>query len=241
MAVNLFLKSAIFCDVTSGSTIGKEKWNIRYNRTMPGSRHQRHLRNMTSTGSKYTNNRIYLDINTKPSIVIKTKDNFTLIGAYNTDVQSNSRVDKYEVDINTSRQSNIINNTSVTTCLDTDVFFNCTSVTATSAYNESAYGNMTLTPPYNLPRLSVEIQIAFYAIIFVLALVGNLLIIITLIQNKRMRTVTNVFLLNLAISDMLLALVCMPFTLVPVILMDFIFGKFMCVFIRYLQGKGCTC
>ena len=90
---------------------------------------------------------------------------------------------------------------------------------------------------YNVPRLSAEIQVALYSIIFSTALVGNLLIIVTLIQNKRMRTVTNVFLLNLAVSDLLLALVCMPFTLVPVLLMDFIFGAFMCVFIRYLQGE----
>ncbi|GFR73152.1 cholecystokinin receptor type A [Elysia marginata] len=90
---------------------------------------------------------------------------------------------------------------------------------------------------YNVPRLSAEIQVALYSIIFSTALVGNLLIIVTLIQNKRMRTVTNVFLLNLAVSDLLLALVCMPFTLVPVLLMDFIFGAFMCVFIRYLQVK----
>ncbi|KAH9499483.1 hypothetical protein Btru_077975 [Bulinus truncatus] len=111
--------------------------------------------------------------------------------------------------------------------------------------NESFFNLSTTEAPlnasneteiYNLPRISSEIQIVFYSIIFVLALVGNLLIIITLIQNKRMRTVTNVFLLNLAISDLLLALVCMPFTLVPVLLMDFIFGAFMCVLIRYLQG-----
>ncbi|XP_012941704.2 cholecystokinin receptor type A, partial [Aplysia californica] len=109
--------------------------------------------------------------------------------------------------------------------------------------SNSSVGNVTEVPPYNLPRLSVEIQIALYSIIFVLALVGNLLIIITLIQNKRMRTVTNVFLLNLAISDLLLALVCMPFTLVPVLLMDFVFGSFMCVFIRYLQAVsvGVSC
>ncbi|KAK6976432.1 C-X-C chemokine receptor type 2 [Biomphalaria glabrata] len=102
--------------------------------------------------------------------------------------------------------------------------------------NDSRLSNETET--YNLSRISSEIQIVFYSLIFILALVGNLLIIITLIQNKRMRTVTNVFLLNLAISDLLLALVCMPFTLVPVLLMDFIFGAFMCVFIRYLQGKS---
>ncbi|KAL4230565.1 hypothetical protein ACF0H5_010944 [Mactra antiquata] len=75
-----------------------------------------------------------------------------------------------------------------------------------------------------------------YALIFLLAVLGNALVIITLIQNKRMRTVTNVFLLNLSISDLLLAVFCMPFTIIPMMLKNFIFGAHMCVIIRYLQA-----
>ena len=84
---------------------------------------------------------------------------------------------------------------------------------------------------------SGEIRIPLYVIIFLLSVVGNILVILTLIQNRRMRTVTNVFLLNLSISDLLLAVFCMPFTLIPLFLRNFIFGEFMCVAIRYLQGK----
>lgn len=76
-----------------------------------------------------------------------------------------------------------------------------------------------------------------YALIFLLAVLGNVLVILTLIQNKRMRTVTNVFLLNLSVSDLLLAVFCMPFTIVPMLLKNFIFGAQMCVIIRYFQGK----
>ncbi|KAL8598787.1 hypothetical protein ACOMHN_033350 [Nucella lapillus] len=90
---------------------------------------------------------------------------------------------------------------------------------------------------YVVPRISAEIQIGLYMLIFLLAVVGNLLILVTLFQNKRMRTVTNVFLVNLALSDLLLAVFCMPFTLVPVILRNFIFGAAMCVLLRYLQGE----
>ena len=75
-----------------------------------------------------------------------------------------------------------------------------------------------------------------YLIIFLLAVVGNVLVILTLVHNKRMRTVTNLFLLNLAISDLLLGIFCMPFTLVGFLLRDFIFGEMMCKLLPYLQG-----
>lgn len=42
-----------------------------------------------------------------------------------------------------------------------------------------------------------EVMIPLYSVIFVLSVVGNILVIVTLTQNRRMRTVTNVFLLNL--------------------------------------------
>lgn len=82
-----------------------------------------------------------------------------------------------------------------------------------------------------------EMRIPLYALIFILSVVGNTLVILTLVQNHRMRTVTNVFLLNLAISDLLLAVFCMPFTLIPQLMRNFIFGEFICVSVRYLQGK----
>ncbi|XP_071124578.1 cholecystokinin receptor type A-like [Mytilus edulis] len=92
--------------------------------------------------------------------------------------------------------------------------------------------------PYEIPALTLEwkILIPLYCLIFVLSVVGNILVILTLVQNKRMRTVTNVFLLNLAISDLFIAILCMPFNTIPLILQNFVFGKFMCISVRYLQG-----
>jgi hypothetical protein len=78
--------------------------------------------------------------------------------------------------------------------------------------------------------------IPLYSLIFLLAVIGNALVIMTLVQNKRMRTVTNLFLLNLAISDLLLSMFCMPITLVGMLLRDFIFGEIMCKLFPYLQG-----
>ncbi|EEC07855.1 sulfakinin receptor, putative [Ixodes scapularis] len=89
----------------------------------------------------------------------------------------------------------------------------------------------------------VILRITLYSIIFVFAVVGNVLVLVTLVQNKRMRTVTNVFLVNLAVSDLLLGVLCMPFTLVGSLLRNFVFGEIMCRLIPYLQegyGRQCT-
>lgn len=42
-----------------------------------------------------------------------------------------------------------------------------------------------------------EAIVPMYVVIFLLAVVGNALVVVTLVRNKRMRTVTNVYLLNL--------------------------------------------
>ena len=119
------------------------------------------------------------------------------------------------------------------------------NVSGIMMFNQTTSG---VTDPYprtrvfQSPPLGTQdiVTIPIYSLVFVLSVVGNLLVIITLIQNKRMRTVTNVFLLNLSVSDLLLAVFCMPFTIVPVMLKNFIFGPVICVIIRYLQGESTT-
>jgi hypothetical protein len=89
-----------------------------------------------------------------------------------------------------------------------------------------------------LTQFPTELSITLYSIIFVMSITGNILVILTIIREKKMRTITNLFLLNLAASDMMLSVLCMPFTLVATTLLrDFIFGEAMCIIIRYFQGK----
>jgi hypothetical protein len=77
-----------------------------------------------------------------------------------------------------------------------------------------------------------------YAVILLLSVIGNTLVIVTLGVDSKMHTVTNLFLLNLAISDLLLGVFCMPFTLVGNLLREFIFGSLMCRLVPYLQGMN---
>ncbi|XP_018416911.1 PREDICTED: cholecystokinin receptor type A [Nanorana parkeri] len=84
--------------------------------------------------------------------------------------------------------------------------------------------------------LHTAVRIFLYSLIFMLGVMGNSLVIVVLIRNKRMRTVTNIFLLSLAVSDLMLCLFCMPFTLIPNLLEDFIFGSTVCRAAFYFMG-----
>ncbi|XP_066488713.1 cholecystokinin receptor type A [Tiliqua scincoides] len=92
-----------------------------------------------------------------------------------------------------------------------------------------------LSSPSN-KDLDQTVRILLYSLIFLLSVLGNTLVIIVLIRNKRMRTVTNIFLLSLAISDLMLCFFCMPFTLIPNLLQDFIFGSAICKIASYFMG-----
>uniref|UniRef100_A0A3P9PZG5 G-protein coupled receptors family 1 profile domain-containing protein n=1 Tax=Poecilia reticulata TaxID=8081 RepID=A0A3P9PZG5_POERE len=53
-----------------------------------------------------------------------------------------------------------------------------------------------------------------YSFIFLLCMVGNVLVCLIVLENRCMRTVTNLFILNLAVSDLLVGIFCIPTTLV---------------------------
>ncbi|CAM4706046.1 unnamed protein product, partial [Lepidochelys kempii] len=53
-----------------------------------------------------------------------------------------------------------------------------------------------------------------YILIFLMCMTGNMLPGVTVLTNRQMWTVTNMFILNLAIHDLLVGTFCMPTTLV---------------------------
>lgn len=68
----------------------------------------------------------------------------------------------------------------------------------TNSNNNNSIERITTTATTSTDNVfESKIIIPLYVIIFVLAVVGNTLVLVTLIRNKRMRTVTNVYLLNL--------------------------------------------
>ncbi|EDO40944.1 predicted protein, partial [Nematostella vectensis] len=73
-------------------------------------------------------------------------------------------------------------------------------------------------------------------IIFLISAVGNSLVCIVILRRRRMKTVTNYFVLNLAIADLALTCICIPFD-IPVQEMNYVwpYGGFMCKILYPLQ------
>ncbi|KAI1292186.1 Neuropeptide FF receptor 2 [Halotydeus destructor] len=75
-----------------------------------------------------------------------------------------------------------------------------------------------------------------YTVIFMMGIVGNSFVVAVVLRNPRMRTVTNYFIVNLALADILVLLFCLPATLLSNLFIPWMLGKFMCKAVSYLQG-----
>ncbi|CAH1169998.1 unnamed protein product [Phaedon cochleariae] len=83
------------------------------------------------------------------------------------------------------------------------------------------------------------VQVAFFMIyttIFVLGIFGNVLVCYVVFRNRAMQTVTNLFITNLALSDILLCVLAVPFTPLYTFLGEWVFGRLICHLVSYAQG-----
>lgn len=107
-------------------------------------------------------------------------------------------------------------------------------------------GNVTVAPEteeeileqiieFIFPRSWTWVLITCHALVFFVGLVGNTLVCVSVYRNHSMRTVTNYFIVNLAIADFLVILLCLPPTVIWDVTMTWFFGVSMCKITLYLQ------
>lgn len=78
--------------------------------------------------------------------------------------------------------------------------------------------------------------IVSYVAIIVLAVTGNMAVVAVVLSNAKLRTVTNMFLVSLAVSDLLIATVNMPLQLRLYTSKEWVDGLALCRFNPYIQG-----
>ncbi|XP_055533606.1 neuropeptide Y receptor type 2 [Wyeomyia smithii] len=99
----------------------------------------------------------------------------------------------------------------------------------------------TLFPDNNIDYILTNetVQIVFcllYSSIFILGIFGNVLVCYVVFRNKAMQSVTNLFITNLALSDILLCVLAVPFTPSYTFLGRWVFGKLICHTVPLAQG-----
>ncbi|KAL7024471.1 hypothetical protein ACKWTF_013054 [Chironomus riparius] len=96
-------------------------------------------------------------------------------------------------------------------------------------------------PPYDdlfHKPLTLVIFSLLYILTFLLGLFGNFLVCFVVARQRTMQTVTNFFITNLAFADILLCLFCVTLTPAYTMIGQWIFGKFLCHLVAFLQ---CWC
>ncbi|XP_028274008.1 neuropeptide FF receptor 2 [Parambassis ranga] len=102
--------------------------------------------------------------------------------------------------------------------------------------NPLTHQNITYVDFYlHKPSVAAVFTVS-YLLIFLVCMVGNSVVCFIVLRSKNMRTVTNLFILNLAISDLLVGIFCMPTTLVDNIITGWPFGSVVCKLSGMVQG-----
>ncbi|XP_020641810.3 neuropeptide FF receptor 1 [Pogona vitticeps] len=102
----------------------------------------------------------------------------------------------------------------------------------------SSKRNLTYSPYYQHSLPVAVLYIVAYLFIFALCVVGNSLVCFVVLKNRRMRTVTNLFIFNLAISDLLVGIFCVPTTLVDNLITGWPFSNSICKMSGLAQGMS---
>nr|BDP38645.1 fluorescent sensor for neuropeptide Y [synthetic construct] len=108
---------------------------------------------------------------------------------------------------------------------------NCCS-TALSLNDESL---LKLDDSTKLVGVQVILILA-YSTIILFGVTGNSLVVYVVYKFRNLRTVTNFFIINLAVADLLVNTLCLPFTLIYTLYDEWMFGQVLCYLLPFAQG-----
>ena len=93
--------------------------------------------------------------------------------------------------------------------------------------------------PEDVYQLGVPLKVVFGIFIGIMVLIstlGNCIVCLIVYQKPVMRSAINILLANMAFTNILLAVVCMPFALVTLIIGNWIFGDYICRTIAFIHS-----
>ncbi|XP_015921800.1 orexin receptor type 2-like [Parasteatoda tepidariorum] len=116
-------------------------------------------------------------------------------------------------------------------------YSNSSSGRCTNEYCVSDEDYLSMIEDYIFPSSTYEwILIFLHITVFLVGLIGNALVSVSVYRNHSMRTVTNYFIVNLAVADFLVILICLPPTVLWDVTKTWFFGSITCKLVLYLQN-----
>lgn len=88
---------------------------------------------------------------------------------------------------------------------------------------------------YQVPLDIVVLLSFFYGLASLVAIAGNFLVLWIVASSRRMQTVTNIFIANLAVADIIIGMFSIPFQFQAALLQRWVLPYFMCAFCPYVQ------
>uniref|UniRef100_A0A3Q3KBV5 G-protein coupled receptors family 1 profile domain-containing protein n=1 Tax=Monopterus albus TaxID=43700 RepID=A0A3Q3KBV5_MONAL len=82
--------------------------------------------------------------------------------------------------------------------------------------------------------------IVAYSTVMAVGLIGNSCLVFVITKHKEMRNVTNIFIVNLSCSDILMCIVCLPVTIVYTLMDRWILGDTLCKLTPFIQCISVT-
>ncbi|KAM6986896.1 prolactin releasing hormone receptor 2b [Aplochiton taeniatus] len=110
------------------------------------------------------------------------------------------------------------------------------AVQSNSANHSSTTNHSSQFADVALLQSFKSLIIPCYVVVVVVGVCGNYLLLYVICRTRKMHNVTNFFIANLAFSDMLMCVTCVPFTLAYAFNPHgWIFGRFMCYLVFLIQ------
>ncbi|XP_078518323.1 prolactin-releasing peptide receptor-like isoform X1 [Lissotriton helveticus] len=106
-------------------------------------------------------------------------------------------------------------------------------------YNTSARNSSDPLDIFSGFKLLVQFKLLFiplYSLLILVACLGNIFLVGSIIADKKLHNATNFFIGNLSVGDLLMCLTCVPLTVSYAFeLRGWLFGRFMCHFVSLMQ------
>lgn len=189
------------------------------------------------------NTKYILDISKDDTVInLSTKNNIRYTRNINDTLLNNEMINitNKETKTDLNDKDKMVANRSDSTEFDSTEYFDVNS-TEEPCVGDLEFCNMTeeeymeMLNEYIYPQSYEWVLIATHAIVFVIGLIGNALVCIAVYRNHSMRTVTNYFIVNLAVADFMVILICLPPTVLWDVTATWFFGTAMCRIVLYFQ------